>query len=338
MSIIFALGLHFDFCSMAMSGDELTPSTASFGGEDNTSICDTSSELGMPQHCEPSKRIITLANHLPEAETGTEPKRQCRRAGKDIRYKQKVQQVSDHIQKLLRDKMFEKRWGCTLSKAMEKGVAYQRMEDKNGRAYVAVLYSGSTVEKEGIKSITDDKDVYPLIRHGGPWSQEAGLLEKKDFAYLQGNQRFLCEDWKYNAEEPNLTLVWIIYAEEDGQVVGRGGLQPEDSEPPMTEPFIALKKSIQINGRETNVWGNGLATRFFRSFIIPFYIKETNKAPMRILSLPQNTASQKIANNTELPHCKFVQKGSVQEWGQEYNIYELVYDHTSPMETVLEMD
>lgn len=194
----------------------------------------------------------------------------------------------------------EARVGATFEELKNRGLIMIAKDKDDCDEFIAVPFVGSPKDHNSIKEICDEPDVYTNIRHGGPWSEIDGLLERKNAEYLAGLRKFLEHGWKYCPETPNLTLAWLIYTKSSATptLVGRGGLQVEDetpSRPRMTEPFIAIKDKKRF-------WNRGIASMFFRQHLIPFYDRVSGDAPIRILGMPTNAASRKIADSRQTVH------------------------------------
>lgn len=298
----------------------------------------TDSEIGMPMAKKASTAAtsnvrvpIQLADRLPEpsARDATyqgKPrggKYKCRE-GKEIREKKILKAKMELVENLTGDTIesIEKRLQCNIKELLRKGLLYEILA-KDGQKYYAIFFTGSAKQKEIIKTVCDDPAVYPLIRHGGPWSLEPELLDRKYLQYEAGVREYVQQGWEYDASKPNLTLVWTIHTS-GYEGIGRGGLQIEDEiEPHMTEPFAALTQAFQ---------NHGIGSCFFREHLIKKYNEISNRAPMRILCMKGNEQSEAIAQNQELPARSFKYREQFvhPEWRQEYQVFESDYHIAAP--------
>ncbi len=163
-----------------------------------------------------------------------------------------------------------------------------------------------------IQHLLTTKGVYETMRHGKPWNKE--LVKGRNVAYSAGLKELLQKDYTYNPE--TFTICWIIY-DENGNPVGRGGLQPEDSlEPIRTEPFVAILPKYQ---------GQGIGNAYAKTIIDWFRANVNKNIPLRALAIATNEASNRaLKTNKFKPYHREGEQSqaSVTAWGLEYLVYE----------------
>lgn len=173
--------------------------------------------------------------------------------------------------------------------------------------YTLVPYQADHIE--GFKSVVNDPAVYPSIRHGGQWCDE--LIKRRHNAYLEGNAS---SNDKYNPE--TFLACWVLVSP-SGEIIGRGGFQPEDEcQPVATEPFFAIKGEFQNQGLMKQV-GTAIQDWFEKT--------QGSDKLLRCLTMKNNPASQHLAVTfgfTPRDDGKG-QQLVITNWGKEYLVFEL---------------
>jgi RimJ/RimL family protein N-acetyltransferase len=173
--------------------------------------------------------------------------------------------------------------------------------------YALVPYQAKHID--GLKSVVNDPEVFPHIRHGGKWNDD--LIQKRHNAYLEGNAN---NNTKY---DPTTFLACWVLISPSGEIIGRGGFQPEDEcQPVATEAFFAIKGNYQ---------GKGLMQASWRGMHEWFDNVVGSDKLLRWLTMKDNIASIHLAQKfgfkpraNESGDAQLV----IKNWDKEYFVFE----------------